>query len=164
MYTCNHKYTYILLKKKKRSPFWENDKQTNLFPNIMLDMMAGIVYYVCTKPCQRSMGPIPPLSTYGFRPMAWEKRKQRIAFCLSKDNVYQQNIDQYCWFWTKDVSTSIIFQRLIKCISTIHNSQYLQWISSTDFVQKIYRNHVYRFMIDKTATFQHITYLQWMMT
>ena len=90
-------------------PFWENDKQTNLFPNIMLDMMAGIgMYYVCTKPCQRSMGPIPPLSTYGFRPMAWEKRKQRIAFCLSKDNVYQQSIDQYCWFWTKDVSTYLL--------------------------------------------------------
>ena len=53
----------------------------------MLDMMAGIgMYYVCTKPCQRSMGPIPPLSTFGFRPMAWEKRKQRIAFCLTKDN------------------------------------------------------------------------------
>ena len=128
MYKCNHKYTYILLKKKKRSPFWENDKQTNLFPNIMLDMMAGIgTYVLCMhKALKRSMGPISPLSTYGFRPMAWEKRKQRIAFCLSKDNVYQQSIDQYCWFWTKDVSTSIILQRLIKCISTINNSQYLQ--------------------------------------
>ena len=131
LHICTHAiisiHRYIPLKKKKRSPFWENDKQTNLFPNIMLDMMAGIgMYYVCTKPCQRSMGPIPPLSTYGFRPMAWEKRKQRIAFCLSKDNVYQQSIDQYCWFWTKDVSTSIIFQRLIKCIFKIHNSEYLQ--------------------------------------
>lgn len=102
LHICTHAITSIhtyFWRKRKRSPFWENDKQTNLFPNIMLDMMAGIgMYYVCTKPCQRSMGPIPPLSTYGFRPMAWEKRKQRIAFCLSKDNVYLQSIDQYCWF------------------------------------------------------------------
>ena len=51
IYLCTYAIISIhtFEEKAKRSPFWENDKQTNLFPNIMLDMMAGIgMYYVCT--------------------------------------------------------------------------------------------------------------------